>query len=1271
MNIKTLGLLLMTGFMGASGAISAQAADDPVFTKVSFGKQNGHLDKVSDNGLWAVGYAKSDLEPTGYSFPRLYNIKTKETTWLYKSGEENSVALMMACDVTDDGKIVAGQYKGKPALWMADSKEWKMLPYAKDNYYSIGKVTHITPDGKYAVGTVSTADLFGENLVMWDLTGANPVECTPSNLPLPISMYGTLQDIQQIRSTDLSPDGKKFIGLVCFSYAGEAWTFVYDMEKKNWEGLGYDVTASGEGKNTKYSFTPKYDGYLYLEGGVFSPDGKTIVGTAYSSDENDAVYSLDLASGKVDVLGESKGMLFGGVDGNGVVYASSPSSTPIRNWSALIGKYWYDVKSLIKQVWNKDWQGEISQDDYGLSGTFVSASKDGKVLLAADYSNDPYDTYILEIPESFAEVAPRVNLLENYVISPVNNAAFAILSEVKVMFERQIDVTGAYNSVQLLDENGNLVANSISVSRDAGDNRYLSITFRNRRLDVGKKYKVVIPAGICNIAGDPERKNAEISVNYVGRPQAPVAVKSVSPSEGTAITRINSQSNPIALTFDAEIAPVEKNPGGMYLYKIAEDSSRERITALNGSISGRVLSIYPIMEQRLAKGSTYEVVIEANAVADISGADPNTEIVLKYEGAYIPEPSIGAEIFFDNFDNGISGEKWMLYEGDGLEPASEPQEWGFTSELPWWVARETVTSTDMAAVAHSMFASPGASDDWMITNQLYINDDSAVLTFKSQSYKNVGDVLKVYVYATDDIITALTDKIMDDFRYKSDLVYDEVQVPGSSEEYLAGDWKENTIKLEKYAGKTIYIAFQNKNRNKSAIFIEDVTVTRDIKYTVVNLTPETVVDQDEVTVSGILTVTSKSDTYKGYTLSLLDADGTEISKLSDPNAELKEGDKIEFKFPEVLPLTVGKVNNYTISIKVGDLEDRVEANVQDLAIRTTRKVVIEKMTGQTCPNCPLGIIALDYIEKDFKDQVITLAYHCYTGDTFNTPKANSMNQFLGMSAAPSARIDRGPIASPMKSLPDMSYVYKNNGLWYDYVAEDLNSYAPADITINSVGFDGKNFNTAFDIKYALDMENANVNVLLVITENEVSGKQDNNLYTTESPVLGDWGKGGIYGNASNSYTFNDVVRTWEGTTTNGTGGFVPASIKGGQVYSGTMSAVTTNRILNPKNCEATVLLIDAESGLILNADRQPVGFDISGVEEVGSVAESVRVYTEAGNVVVTSADEAEVNVYTLDGSLIASANGEGVITCATAGTHGVVIVLVKTTSGVVAHKLML
>ena len=133
-------------------------AQSPVFTKLENRTNSGSLESVSDNGEWAVGYGKSPLDEMLYSYPRLVNVKTKESKFLFKPGEEDKIAEMMACDVTDDGSMVIGQYKGQPALWKASTEEWTILPVSIKGFTS-GRGTQITPDGKYAIGTCHKSKL--------------------------------------------------------------------------------------------------------------------------------------------------------------------------------------------------------------------------------------------------------------------------------------------------------------------------------------------------------------------------------------------------------------------------------------------------------------------------------------------------------------------------------------------------------------------------------------------------------------------------------------------------------------------------------------------------------------------------------------------------------------------------------------------------------------------------------------------------------------------------------------------------------------------------------------------------------------------------------------------------------------------------------------------------------------------------------------------------------------------------------------------------------
>ncbi|MCM1369683.1 MAG: choice-of-anchor J domain-containing protein [Candidatus Amulumruptor caecigallinarius] len=1241
-------------------------ADNPVITKVTDREHGASLEALSDNGRWAVGYGKSILSEIHYSFPVLYDVETGVLKKLYTEQEGQTIARMMACDVTNDGETIAGQYDGKPALYHTSTSTWELLPF--DNVeWEGGECSQITPDGKYGLGTLEARGRVLATVAYWDFTGETPVAVPLENLPKPISLDGVLnENYRQIYARALSPDGRSFTGLVMFSFAGEDWSFIYNVDSKSWMAFGYDVT---EIDDKHYRFTRKtFDGYR-ISGGQFLHDGSGLfAGSAHNGRESRFYLDPKNFSIRFD---DNVGGWHGAMDNTGTFYSSDEIAYTARNWIFRVGEYWYDFREACRQVWGIDWQNDITKDEYGLTGTFMAVSDDGLTVVADDYSNKPYDSFVIRFSEPLREVAPQIDLLDNYTVTPAGNSSFGLMKEVKVKFDRDIDILGNYNSVKLVDENGNVMANSLSFNHFADDKRTVVTTFRNYRLEAGKTYQVVFPQGSLCVSGDAERKNKEIRISYSGRPDEPVKPLQISPEPNTRIERINASSNPIAVTFDTHIIPVENNAGRMMLYMLNENDEREEICQLSGSITDNVLAIFPVMEQRLARGSRYELVVEANTLCDLSGADPNEEIVIPYEGSYTPDASIGAVVFSDNFDGGLSSLNWMIYDGDELTPNTEMTSWGFNQMLPWWLARDNVGDTDMCAVSHSMYTAPGQSDDWLVTRQLYINDPTYTLTFKAQSYRNnCGDVLKVYVYATDDVYTALTKSVIERMRNNGDLVYEEVLSPGANEDLLAGDWVDYLISLDKYEGKNIYIAFVNDNNNKSAVFVDDVIVSRDVKMSFVNLTPESGVSVDNVKVSGIIKIESKTDTYKGYSIKVVDNEGKTVSSIANPDEEMAEGWELEFTMPDALPTPVGKVTDYTIDITFGDKNEKTQASFMNLAVATTKKVVIEEYTGQTCPNCPIGHAALEWIEQDFPGQVIPITIHSYPGDTFSTPKAVALQQGLGLEAAPTARVDRMPVASPMSTTQNEEYFYKNNGLWYDYVVEQLSSLAPADIEITRVDFDGTDYMVDMEVRYALDMDNQNVNILTLICENGLQGVQENNRYTFESPALRGWGRGGEYGQPNVPYVYNDVVRTWEGTTFNGTGGYIPSVVESSKVYAATVKVPNVRWILNNDNTTVTAMLIDSTTGHILNADRKAIHYD-SGVQMVSGNAFGPEIKNIGGKVIVTGESEIAVDAFAVDGRHIASAKGNESVCIDLSGTHGVTLIVARTAHGVRTLKLCL
>lgn len=1265
---RNICVLLSSVAVGCS-AFAASSLPAPDIMVVADKDYGGSLEHLSDNGLWAVGYGKSIITETAYSFPRLYDLTSKKVTYLFTPGDAESVAVMTANDVCDDGSIVVGSYDDRPAIWRAATGKWETVE--NNHQFKSGVIERITPDGRLAIGTVRYGSGMFASLRVWDLSGETPKDITPDNLPKPIGpnispTKGELDSmVQQLYAGDISSDGAFFTGMVNFSYPDDCWTFVYDLVNKSWKGIAMQVTDMGD----TYTFERSVDGVFYANTGDFVGTSHVLSGEYYSTSDDSGIFFYDCDTASMSLMEGTEGYQSPTADSLGTVYASRSYEGPMRDWYFKSGDYWYDFAVLARQLWNLDWEQQISQDGVGLTGTVTCVSDDGLTVLASDYSANPYASYLIKLPAPFPEIVKDFNLLGNYYTTPVDNSSFAFLREVKVTFDRNVEVVGEYSSVSLLDADGNVVANSISLIRDAGDSKSISAIFRNRRLEEGKNYTVVFPAGVISIEGDAAQTNGEIRVSYKGRPDAPVAPVAIAPADGSEVARINANSNPVMIRFNSDIAPVDGNNSPVALFLVGEDGSRESVATFSGSVTGDVLSVYPVLEQRLAYGSHYEVVVPAGTVADLSGADPNEEIVISYAGSYLPEgPGLDGVLFEDDFDQGLTN-KWMFYDGaSDLEPSDLMASWGFTQGMPWWTVMDSESSTSQSAASHSMFKSPGKADSWMVTSILNISDESAYLAFKSQNYQDVGDMLKVYAYATDNIYTSLTTSIIDNFRYYGDLIYEEAQEPGANEELLEGEWRDNLISLEKYAGKNIYIAFVNDNRNKSAIFLDDVKIAIDMKYAVVNTTPSSVVDKDEVEISASVQVLGENESYKGYSIRLNDAGGNLVSSLSDPDAVAEQGWRLDFKFPDMLPVKVGKANKFSINVTLGDEEQSLSASVLDLAMETSKKVVLEEYTGQGCQFCPLGHAALDWIQKDFPGLVLPVELHSYPADNFNNEQVQAMTDNLGMQAAPTARINRGAdIVAPMSQDEDHNYIYKNAGLWYDHVVAELENMAPADVEVTSVVFDGNDCVADVTVTYALDLENANVNMLLELCEDDLMGFQTNGVHHDQA-VLGDWGANGIYNRDTNLYYYHNVLRNWAGNTYNGTGGLLPTTIEAGVPYTVKMKVAAPKSIVDINKTHVTAMLIDSESGKILNADRRFTNTD-TGVGSVDSALYSLAVID--GNISVAYPGTLDVEVYSLDGMRIASVSGSDSVSVDVEAGTPIALVVVRTADGTRHHKVRL
>ena len=91
------------------------------------------------------------------------------------------------------------------------------------------------------------------------------------------------------------------------------------------------------------------------------------------------------------------------------------------------------------------------------------------------------------------------------------------------------------------------------------------------------------------------------------------------------------------------------------------------------------------------------------------------------------------------------------------------------------------------------------------------------------------------------------------------------------------------------------------------------------------------------------------------------------------------------------------------------------------------------------------------------------------------------------------------------------------------------------------------------------------------------------------PIYGDWGKNGKYGRqASVQIAYHDVARAIlaeSQSTISGYSGLIPATVKSGQIISNKIAIDGALTVLaNPLNAKVVCMLLDANTGRVINAD---------------------------------------------------------------------------------------
>lgn len=384
---------------------------------------------------------------------------------------------------------------------------------------------------------------------------------------------------------------------------------------------------------------------------------------------------------------------------------------------------------------------------------------------------------------------------------------------------------------------------------------------------------------------------------------------------------------------------------------------------------------------------------------------------------------------------------------------------------------------------------------------------------------------------------------------------------------------------------------------------------------------------------------AKPITQITYSISVDGGKGAEKSlDLSSPiesmeTASLPFTTSFEDEGVHSIELKVSKVNGNN------NINKQSSASYSIIALEKSadRVSVVEEQTGTWCGWCPRGHVALDLLNKQLGDKVVTLAGHFTNGESQVDPMniyggnitsqaeayadygwvAMNVSSMLGGGAFPGAMFDRVVAADPYVG----ANTTKGKNGTYEYGATDLvnllkeGNPSEADFSMTASWADDKNTDIKVDLTTTFNYDRFGsfpYGVAFVLSENGMTGKGAtwkqlnyfsklagvNGASDFNNPDMAAWFKAGSY--VTTTYD-NVVVQAWNPL---GNAAIVDKSKtdveKGEVIPFSTTLKVNSDLIQNYNNLTLSALLVNLNSLAVVNAAKVVLGNCAAGIEDVNS-----------------------------------------------------------------------
>lgn len=342
--------------------------------------------------------------------------------------------------------------------------------------------------------------------------------------------------------------------------------------------------------------------------------------------------------------------------------------------------------------------------------------------------------------------------------------------------------------------------------------------------------------------------------------------------------------------------------------------------------------------------------------------------------------------------------------------------------------------------------------------------------------------------------------------------------------------------------------------------------------------------------------------------------------LTEPYAQT--GDNFTVSIPVESRSNIGKEEVLLMVTKVNNHENASARKTAKGILHTMerevpKRVVVEEFCATWCGWSPRGTIALELLNKEYGNNIITIAVH-------QRDPMDASSYTIGSNSTPTAKVNRGELADAYYGLSNNDYGIK------ELVEAEMNILSPADLEVVAAWNNEDNNAVKIDTKttFLIDEDASHYGIGFALIEDGMKGNGDdwiqNNYYTGRSISDPNLQPLSALPNQLTDTEYNHVaVDAWgiiQGI--DGSVKDIQAGVK--QEFSHVCDISQNGLIQDKSRLTVVALLFDKKTGKICNAAKTAIGDYRPTV--VVTAKSYTRAYGEANPVFEYTTERANLNV---------------------------------------------